>query len=358
MVNGAIHFEGNYLYQNKKYTSTNASVGLVLRSSTNGSASTIMATQIKGYYDTGISIVGGSGHQILGTIATRPPEFIYALGTAIYREKTAIYCAQASECNFNGNRLTNYANGVEYYKISVPSDPQTIFQNNKFLDNQFGLVMADFESPLSTSTTLNNINNPIKVKIECNLFDNNNVGIIGMGLIDDQGSSVLSAGNRFQGIYANDLNIDWGILWKYIGNNPIYNYYKSSYPGFDDPKSISATPVWIDGSLHSISNISTNPNIQEKTCSQVIIRSINSNSLTKDSNKIQIYPNPAFNEVVILNGKDAIGKFKLLDMTGRIVFNGLIISSKTIVKLEGCKTGTYIFHFANGQSRKLLVIQH
>ncbi len=138
MVNGAIHFEGNYLYQNKKYTSTNASVGLVLRSSTNGSASTIMATQIKGYYDTGISIVGGSGHQILGTIATRPPEFIYALGTAIYRKKLQFIVPKLANVILMATGLQTMQMGLNIIKFQFLPTLKPYFKITSFWITSLG----------------------------------------------------------------------------------------------------------------------------------------------------------------------------------------------------------------------------
>lgn len=360
---GAVQLNANHWYQNKKFTAA-PSVALVMRG---GNAHYLITNTVLGFYDTGISIIGNGNHQLLNNFVTRPHELLNVLGNNNFRQKTGIYCADAKECTFNGNRLTNWANGIEFYRLVTSTETQTIFENNKFLDNELGLVIADRMHPVcpaglpcSSCSTTNNINNPIKVKTECNLFDNNDVGMIGSGAIDDQGTTSTSAGNRFQGAASFgivDLNIDWGVLWQ--DNNISNNYYRSSWNDFDEPYKIpgSSGQYCMNANTQITSNLGPQP-ASSNPCTSVISRSkLLQNSTTSSHNMafISLYPNPASEYVIIESQFDNSIDFSVYDLNGRNVDRGNVLNGMNNFNIENLCSGIYIFKFSNGYVSKIAI---
>jgi len=366
---GAVQLNANHWYQNKKFTSA-PSVALVMRG---GNAHYLITNTVLGFYDTGISILGNGNHQLLNNFITRPHELLNVLGNNNFRQNTGIYCADAKECTFNGNRLTNWANGIEYYRLATSTETQTIFENNKFLDNELGLVIADKMHPVcpaalpcSSCSTTNNINNTIKVKTACNLFDNNYVGMIGSGDIDDQGDYIApnqySAGNRFQGAASFgivDLNIDWGVLWQ--DNNLNNKYYFSNKSNFDDPDKIlgSSGQYCINGNTQIISDLDPwSNNVDPLNCSLIISRSKPNGPSLEDSFGLSgmfIFPNPANSQLTIETLNEDNIAFQVFDIHGRIVLLGEVVKGKKILDTNDLISGFYIFRFSNGQIVKVQI---
>jgi hypothetical protein len=262
--------------------------------------------------------------------------------------------------------LNSLGNSVMQYSYTS-TETQTIFENNKFLDNELGLVIADKMHPVcpaalpcSSCSTTNNINNPIKVKTACNLFDNNYVGMIGSGDIDDQGDYIApnqySAGNRFQGAASFgivDLNIDWGVLWQ--DNNINNKYYFSNKSNFDDPDKIlgSSGQYCINGNTQIISDLDPwSNNVDPLNCSLIISRSKPNGPSFEDSFGLSgmfIFPNPANSQLTIETLNEDNIAFQVFDIHGRIVLLGEVVKGKKILDTNDLISGFYIFRFSNGQ---------
>jgi len=262
--------------------------------------------------------------------------------------------------------LNSLGNSVMQYSYTS-TETQTIFENNKFLDNELGLVIADKMHPVcpaalpcSSCSTTNNINNPIKVKTACNLFDNNYVGMIGSGAIDDQGTTSTSAGNRFQGAASFsivDLNIDWGVLWQ--DNNISNNYYRSSWNDFDEPYKIpgSSGQYCMNANTQISSNLGPQP-ASSNPCTSVISRSkLLQNSTTSSHNMafISLYPNPASEFVIIESQFDNSIDFSVYDLNGRNVDRGNVLNGMNNFNIENLCSGIYIFKFSNGYVSKIAI---
>jgi hypothetical protein len=268
--------------------------------------------------------------------------------------------------------LNSLGNSVMQYSYTS-TETQTIFENNKFLDNELGLVIADKMHPVcpaalpcSSCSTTNNINNPIKVKTACNLFDNNYVGMIGSGDIQDQGDYIApnqySAGNRFQGAASFgivDLNIDWGVLWQ--DNNINNKYYFSNKSNFDDPDKIlgSSGQYCINGNTQIISDLDPNGGKIKLNCTSVINRSrtkiLQSDTVTRSS--ITIYPNPANVQVLIESNLEQNLHFYMYNIQGKMTLEGNVFKGKNFINTENLNSGIYIFRFENGDFKKIEILR-
>ena len=217
-------------------------------------------------------------------------------------------------------------------------------------------------------STTNNINNPIKVKTECNLFDNNYVGMIGSGDILDQGDYIApnqySAGNRFQGLASFgivDLNMDWGVLWQDINTNNKY-YYSATPPIYDNPRQIlgSTGSYCINGNIQPTSDLFPLNNATSLNCSLVISRSARNTQNTFDSipqYDISIYPNPANLQLIIESPFEQTIGFYVYNMQGKMAINGFAFKGKNFVNIEQLPSGLYIFRFQNGDTKKIEILK-
>ena len=64
------------------------------------------------------------------------------------------------------------------------------------------------------------------------------------------------------------------------------------------------------------------------------------------ANDISIYPNPASSEIIV-NSTVVNSSFNILDLTGRIVLNGVINSTNQAVNIESLTTGTYVLSISD-----------
>ena len=64
------------------------------------------------------------------------------------------------------------------------------------------------------------------------------------------------------------------------------------------------------------------------------------------ANDISIYPNPASSELIV-NSTLINSSFNILDLTGRIVLNGVINSTNQAVNIESLTTGTYVLSISD-----------
>lgn len=70
------------------------------------------------------------------------------------------------------------------------------------------------------------------------------------------------------------------------------------------------------------------------------------------SNEIQIYPNPASEQLTIEMGNFENCKLKITDITGKIIREYSINSNKTVIPLTQFKPGAYFFVIENGSTKK------
>jgi hypothetical protein len=264
--------------------------------------------------------------------------------------------------------LNSLGNSVMQYSYTS-TETQTIFENNKFLDNELGLVIADKMHPVcpagipcSSCSTTNNINNPIKVKTECNLFDNNHIGMIGSGDIDNQGTTSTSAGNRFQGLTSFgivDLNIDWGALWQ--DNNINNKYYYSNWFDFDEPYKVpgSSGQYCMNANTQMASDLAPINNKNILICTAVISRSRTkiqqSDSVNRSS--INIYPNPANVQVLIESNLEQNLHFYIYSIQGKMTQEGDVLKGINYINTENLTSGIYIFRFENGDFKKIEILR-
>lgn len=98
--------------------------------------------------------------------------------------------------------------GVQFY-----SDNDvflTTIAENRFVGNNYGLIISPTANPLSPSQT-NTIQYELLINISCNFFLENYYAIVGSGLIMDQGTDMGTNGNKWES------NIEWDWLWEDIG---------------------------------------------------------------------------------------------------------------------------------------------
>lgn len=242
---------------------------------------------------------------------------------------------------------------MEYYEDLNGTLSSTI-QNNKFIDGIYGLVIAPVAYPIgSANSTANKAQwtNKIYVNITCNLFDGNEIGIIGSGLLRDQGTSLLSAGNRFKSNGV-PLNSIYSTLWNY--SLPL-DYYYSNIPNPDD-ETVASNPsfqVTIDGnqidkSNNKLSGKSGGQN-SSNSCTNSLFRSTQNVSLNKlEDSKAgpYIYPNPVSSWMSIdnLSGSATI---KLYSLEGKLLGEWNSEEDKTEVNLDFLDNGLYIIYVSD-----------
>lgn len=222
---------------------------------------------------------------------------------------------------------------------------------NKFIDCKYGLVIAPLENPtVSVSPWVNKnywgTTDYIRLIITCNLFDGNEVGILGSGNLVNQGapSPVIAPGNRFKnGALLNSIH---SMIWNW-GNTNTFNYYISAVNGEDNPLSVSpSTNITIDGDPINLSTSAyLTPTSSVNNCTSSLMRSIKNSETSINSAQIKIspvlYPNPVTNVLNIENLSGNSGIF-VYDSNGKKVAELNCLDEKTSLSLANFSEGIYL----------------
>lgn len=345
----AITIMDNNAWLSSKYSGSQS----IWLSATGNRSLNIGVNTIKGFYDNAIRLTDCNTAQVSGNIIYSLNEFDYGYACPCSPRGTALYFKNTEQSSIGSNYLKRWRLGMEYYEDLNGTLSSTI-QNNKFIDGIYGLVIAPVAYPIgSANSTANKAQwtNKIYVNITCNLFDGNEIGIIGSGLLRDQGTSLLSAGNRFKSNGV-PLNSIYSTLWNY--SLPL-DYYYSNIPNPDD-ETVASNPsfqVTIDGnqidkSNNKLSGKSGGQN-SSNSCTNSLFRSTQNVSLNKlEDSKAgpYIYPNPVSSWMSIdnLSGSATI---KLYSLEGKLLGEWNSEEDKTEVNLDFLDNGLYIIYVSD-----------
>lgn len=316
------------------------------------------------HVDTGYISINDIDH---GTIDNNTIE-----GAMLSDENTVgIYIENTIPNYVSSNKIEGWHSALEVYQYS--SHDLITIRDNQFLSNDFGLVIAQEKHP-NYCNDLNNCNSDysydLNISIDCNEFYFNDVGIFGSGDLIDQLEGQTLASNVWwdPSIHPNEsTQEDWDILWYNDGNNVVYNWT------FDDQHSEPNASSGLNKHDYQLNGLNfpgccsgndiSNNDIGGTICSQLSTsakRSLNINDQAAENLALQVYPNPAKDNLIIeAQEKENLAKVRIIDMTGRLVLEkGQLGDNEVEMDIENLSKGAYTVHVTmeNGQpnEQKLL----
>ncbi|PSR03953.1 MAG: hypothetical protein BRD49_06200 [Bacteroidetes bacterium SW_10_40_5] len=245
--------------------------------------------------NTGIFVLNGSGFDINENL----------IGDANYNTSTkpvinGIHFKQTKASDVHGNNIAGTKNGMKHY-IDSTTKYNEVYTNN-FNENFYGLVAAPNEYPVNRNVSPLSINQDaslMKVKVYCNQFFDNDVGIIGSGNLSDQlPSSNTIANNTFdQG--GTSQNNDWDIFWQEV--NGLAFDYKHLQGGYapNSAGNLNKPNYDLNGQAQNTTDHNKKPT-QKPTdpCSNLKRQTANIAKPTNQQN-VRIYPNPTKHKLQI-----------------------------------------------------------
>ncbi len=251
--------------------------------------------------------------------------------------------------NGGGNSFSNMVNGIEYYYDVVGGGTSQVDENS-FLGNTFGMVIAPHQYPLTTglSGTSNSINNPstytntLPLEITCNMFQENGVAIIGSGNLAAQVSGG-DPGNYF--VRPSNINTDWDLLWQRT-SNITYNVGSFSDPNSESGQSHNA--YQINFVTQSASNVSF-PGATTATCyagpsDPPMHKASLISKPDLQENMVSVYPNPSHETFTVrLANYQPGSQYQLLvtDVLGRVLLAQTASAQQTQVHTAEWQDGVY-----------------
>jgi PKD repeat protein len=306
---------------------------------------TLLFNQIKGFYTQAVHLENCMDAEITGNFIHSLKNLQYGYACPCWQKGTGIYLKNTEQALVSTNELHFWENGLEYYE-NLSSSVVTEVSDNKFLDNKFGLVVAPIAYPIGSANAQANKrewSNQIELSFTCNLFDANEVGVIGSGLLREQGTSSLSAGNRFKNI--NVLNIYHSILWNCSSSWNYNNSLKDDFPTAANPISIE-----IDGNIINSNNQYYDPNKYGNTnnCTSNLNRILEEDENTsvepdQINQTISVYPNPVLNMLQIV-GLQGTATVSIYSSSGQHLQSSTTDAKQLQLDLSAYSNGMYLIH--------------
>jgi hypothetical protein len=300
----------------------------------------------------------------------------------------------SDNCLISWNKFLNNYRGTQIYNRNLGQAVTEVIRN-EYQNNTYGLVISPVEFPAPTCTTNNSVD-PQNVQFHCNKFfgtpaymgfpaiPSNNVGVLGSGLIVDQGTAALDVDNDFAldpfASPSQVRNLEYDIAWDYDGppNYPAY-YYQANHLGpvitlnylATSPVliPITSTPIVINtrpyssGAFHYDLVDIWSPIPPQKYCpTPWSLWKTGSNGIdSKAVGKVTIYPNPT-NDFMNINIPEDIHlkEIMIYDMMGREVFSldNSLKSSTFKIDLSSLNVGMYQLHlFTDNEELNYKVIR-
>jgi len=214
--------------------------------------------------------------------------------------------------------------GMVYLHDNPPSGFNSKCSLNVFKGNTVGIYVATDDvsyelygcgtctSNNSTSTT-----NSINLKMSCNDFHNNDVGVLGYGKLVDQGTAATSHGNDWGGTTSSD-NYHYDVFW---GGVATTWYSKNDEPNFS--VSTTAPDYCISCTNFSYSNMATYVTTSVAT-NQACTPTPPFAAIDEENGvHIDLYPNPFSSEIFVdiaaTEGNDEL-VVTMFDLQGRVVY--------------------------------------
>ena len=341
----SITFINNTAWLTQNYNGTNN----VWLDASNNKDLSITFNTVKGFYNSAIRMTSCNNVNIDGNTLIALNEFDYAYSCPCIPRGSGMYFKNCEQATISGNISKRWQYGVEYYE-NLSSNLNSTVTGNKFIDGKYGLVIAPFENPTISITPFVNKNywgttDYIRLILSCNLFDGNEVGILGSGNLVNQGapSPVVAPGNRFKN--GSLLNSEHSMLWNW-GTTNTFNYYISAVNGDDNPQSVSpSSTITIDGDpINFNTSAYLTPTSSANNCTSSLLRSIKNQETSVNSEQIKIspvlYPNPVTNLLNIenLSGNSVIFVY---DLNGKLVLNLNCNSDNTSISMSEFSEGIY-----------------
>ncbi|MBO6515047.1 MAG: S8 family serine peptidase [Bacteroidia bacterium] len=261
----------------------------------------------------------------------------------------ACYFEESTSLLFGLNKINGFSRGLEVYIDNTVSGDTIEVWENEFDYNDYGLVIAPNEFPFYPPPpypiVTNLSTNSLDIKIRCNRFKGNDIGIGGSGMLINQGGIHSPYDNNW------DANIDWDAIWG-NGSPGFQNYYWVA------PANVSGLltklPRYIYASLYDQTNNhwATSPALSNNgTCGP----SLEPKNLTSEQNllpksrtafepEVNVYPNP-FNHQIVVSGilPTRVKKVEVIDVTGRAMALDVIHEEdRLILRTTNLPDGVYI----------------
>ncbi len=345
----------------------------------NCDAFNIGGMQISGHITTGIHINGGSNHNIWNGNTLS-----YA---GVGSSTTGILLNQSQDDLITTSYIGGYKNGIEIYS-------NTTSANIKVTEcgigpNTYGIVIAPDCHPVTGGCNNSTNYSVLKdITISCNRILFNDYGIIGVGKMNNQGTSTTDWSNRFcDGSTANDQCHDYSssfkadvVWWNDFANSAVKGFtvrldegnhgntgLLGTYPR--DLKDLGAYTLALDGATISLSGgagtykntdqfhpLPTSGNSCNYYCSSTHFDKMDSNELLSQQNLktiISPYPNPAFSYVSFtgVESNSHITLYEVFDIMGRLVLKGNTATHPFSIPIEHLNSGVYNVNFNNEYGR-------
>jgi Zn-dependent metalloprotease len=306
-----------------------------------------------GEMETGISMSWGT-HVGIGNNTFNTPLSTLAQSN---RVKNGIIIKECGDFQANLNKLYACDNGMQYYEQTV-SNTNTI-TTNLFKKNRYGLIVATVENPLTAGPATNN-SNQIELSIHCNKFDDYEIGVLGSGVLIDQGSQHDDASN----VWYPTINSAWDMLWQgtSVSPDPVYYFSPSAGPAAGSgtytmngvPQ--SATDLTLTSTLSFPAPSScTNPlkkdptGIEEKSAKPTA------------SAGMQLMPNPSDGRtsVVIENADNLKTMLEVVDILGKVRYKASLTgqAQSETVNLSGFSPGVYFVTLQDADGRRVKTLK-
>lgn len=266
---------------------------------------------------------------------------------------------QTYPAKIEDNNFLSSDYGMQVYAQNSDATYHIInIENNRFVNNNIGLIISPEGNPVGAQS--NYTPNYMQTKIKCNYFKNNNYAIMGCGNLIDQGTYLLSNGNKW------DNNYYWDWLW-----DASYNIYLVPFTYFYDNGAITDQVMNQPNAFGSLSKSNTvvngvNPAFDDfATSGQIGIVAACFGGLMKTGPSIGIIEKTTFDHIVlnnpvenelILRGSDLKpSNIICYDALGKSFNLSLTSFSETtcIFNVEGLATGMY-FITVNNQNLKFI----
>lgn len=321
----------------------------------------VVTNEINGFFNYAIKITGGRNvkcmlNNIKNLTQSRtsygytPPPTDPSFGKALYFK-------DVKHIRITDNDIRHWVYGAQYYEYNLNNN-FALFAENKLRNCKYGLVVANIQDPInySGSNNTNVYGDQIDLQIKCNLFTGNEVGIVGTGLLITQGSTTLSAGNRFWNLslggYLNSIN---SIIWHYSSN---FNYYfKFNGPTYHDkPDQINNGNITLDGNSKngSTSNFTplTSINVMENPCTVLQNGPALSNNNNSKLNYITLFPNPSTSKIT-LEGFESGSQFILYNLKGQILNSFYCNDISITIDIDALNEGIYLMYILSPSSTSM-----
>lgn len=265
--------------------------------------------------------------------------------------KDGIYCEDIQNSQILSNEIKRYRYGIQFIQ-NINSAILSTMQDNKFRNNNIGLVIGSEINPIGAGMSSVNLpcstKNTIQLNIVCNLFTGNKYGVVGSGPLKTQGSLSLSAGNRFKagGTVLNEEN-----SFMIYNCGTLINYHRFFVNGDDDIlPNMNSSILDVDG---LVMNFGTNNNVSSvttsasQTCTSLLTGpNLNINSI--DDEAILVFPNPLHNGSLNITGLYSFSTITIYTIDGKKVLELLAAEDSVLVDVQDLSAGVYIIQISSG----------